>query len=136
MCGIVNLPTGQAAMLGYCKYLINIHYSCAEKTLDALPWAVVQYKKELPLCDGGLLRLLQNRTVNHQDLAVSVFSSGFPASRATPLPYFSMFCLLTFPPIFARITASAESVAESRARPRREAPVNSIWRCLCANMAA
>jgi hypothetical protein len=74
----------QASCNTICDYLWR--KGNAKKTLDALPGAVVQYKKELPLCDGGLFHVItRNRTVNHQDLAVSVFSSGFPASRLTQL---------------------------------------------------
>ncbi|MDR1061527.1 MAG: hypothetical protein LBL83_10060 [Clostridiales bacterium] len=45
-----------------------------QKTLDALPIAVAQYKKELPLCDGGRSMKLKHKTANHQDLAVSALS--------------------------------------------------------------
>jgi hypothetical protein len=46
----------------------------AQKMLDALPLAVVQYKKELPLVEGGRSMKLKHETANHQDLAVSALS--------------------------------------------------------------
>jgi hypothetical protein len=55
----------------------------AKKKLDPQSGAAYNKYKGLPLLDGGLFYiLLQSRTVNRQDLAVSVFSFGFPASQS------------------------------------------------------